>query len=170
MHDGHVTINQFSLSIFFCVRLASFSSIWFDSFACNSSCFSPMISQACSRNTLPLCLNNSLRCFYWSRYFVWDIDILLMVEGPRHAFKNGKGRRQQREVVAAAAAVGWQREQQRRWMAVAAAEKVDCSCSKPVNWSRGEGFGSISIYIESQTVPMSISVSPARICWWWKWA
>ncbi len=32
-----------------------------------------------------------------------------------------------------------------------------------VNWLRGEGFGSISIYIESQTFLTSIAVSPARI-------
>jgi len=39
----------------------------------------------------------------------------------------------------------WRRQQQkRRWM----------SCSKLVTWSRGEGFGSVSIYI---------AVSPARI-------
>ncbi len=33
-------------------------------------------------------------------------------------------------------------------MVVAAAEEVDGSRSKLVNWPRGEGFGSISIYIE----------------------
>ncbi len=104
MHDGHATINQLSLSVFFCVRLAFFSRVWFDSFACNSSCFSPMISWACSRIAFSLCLKYSLRCLYWSRYFVWDIDILLMVEGPRCAFKNGKGQWQQREVAATAAA------------------------------------------------------------------
>ncbi len=34
-----------------------------------------------------------------------------------------------------------------------AAEEVDGSCSKLVNWSRGEGFGSISTYMELQSVP-----------------
>ena len=48
-------------------------------------------------------------------------------------------------------------------MAAAAAEKMDGSCRKLVNWSRGEGFGSISIYIESQSVHTSIAVSPALI-------
>jgi hypothetical protein len=42
-------------------------------------------------------------------------------------------------------------------------QKKDGSRSKLANWLRGEGFGSISIYIESQTVTMSIAVSPARI-------
>ena len=52
----------------------------------------------------------------------------------------------EREVVAAAAAAeldGGGR----------AAEEVDGSRSKLVNRSRGEGFGSISIYMESQLVP-----------------
>ncbi len=67
----------------------------------------------------------------------------------------------------------------KRVVAAAAAEEEDCgsksdkglgwclkvegSHSKLVNWSRGEGFGSISIYIESQIFPTSIAVSPARI-------
>ncbi len=42
-------------------------------------------------------------------------------------------------------------------------EKVDGSHSNLVNWLRGEGFGSIFIYVESQTVPTLIAVSPARI-------
>jgi hypothetical protein len=52
----------------------------------------------------------------------------------------------EREVVAAAAAAeldGGGR----------AAEEVDGSRSKLVNRSRGEGFGPISIYMESQQVP-----------------
>ena len=75
-----------------------------------------------------------------------------MVEGPaRCAFKDGKGRRQQSERC-------WRRR--RRQQAAAeldggsrAAEEVDGSRSKLVNRSRGEGFGSISIYMESQPVP-----------------
>jgi hypothetical protein len=89
-----------------------------------------MISWACSRITFSLCLNNTLRFLYPLRYFVSDIDILLMVEGPRCAFKDGKGWRQQREVAAEAAAEldggrssrgdGWQQQQQRKLMAAAA--------------------------------------------------
>ncbi len=104
MHDGYATISQLSLSVFFCVCLALVNRVWFNSFACNSSCFSQMNSQACSRITFSLCLNNSLWCLYLLRYFVWDINILLMVEGPRCAFNDGKGWWQQREVAATAAA------------------------------------------------------------------
>ncbi len=60
-----------------------------------------------------------------------------------------------REVAAAvvAADFGWWWQQQSWMAAAAAAEEVDRSRGKRVNWSRGEGFGSISIYIESNPVP-----------------
>jgi hypothetical protein len=76
-----------------------------------------------------------------------------MVEGPaRCAFKDGKGRRQQSERC-------WRRRRRQQAAAEldggsrAAEDEVDGSRSKLVNRSRGEGFGSISIYMESQPVP-----------------
>ncbi len=78
--------HELSLPVFLHAPLASLSRFWwYDSLACSSSYFSLLISWACSRITLSLCLNNSWRCLYWSRYSVWDLDILLGQEVTRLA-------------------------------------------------------------------------------------